>query len=92
MEHMGYRHHVDLAIEAVRQRPNLYLGTTVVAAAEPMAVKRAVEAVGAERVLFGSNAPWAIPCYGVEGIRRLGLSEADEKLVLGENFRRIYRL
>lgn len=92
MEHMGYRHHMDLAMEAVRKRPNLYLGTTVVAAAEPIAVKQAVQAVGAERVLFGSNAPWAIPYYGVEGVRRLGLSEADERLVLGENFRRIYRL
>ncbi len=92
MEHMGYRHHVDLAVAAVRERPNLYLGTTVVAAAEPMAVKQAVQAVGAERVLFGSNAPWAIPYLGVAGIGRMGLRPADERLVLGENFARIYRL
>lgn len=92
MEHMGYRYSVDLAIEITRQYPNLYLGTTVVAAAEPIVVKRAIQEVGAEKVLFGSNAPWAIPYYGVEGIRRLKLGKEDERLVLGGNFQRIYRL
>lgn len=92
MEHMGYRYHVDLAIEVTKQHPNLYLAPTVVAAAEPMAAKRAVQEVGAERVLFGSNAPWATPYYGVEGIKRLRLSKEEEELIFAENFRRIYRV
>jgi predicted TIM-barrel fold metal-dependent hydrolase len=92
MEHMGYRPHVALAIDLVKRYANLYLGTTVVGAAEPVVVRQAIREVGAERVLFGANAPWAVPCYGVEGIRSLGLNAEDERLVLGENFRRIYRL
>ena len=91
MEHMGYRYHVDLAVEITRRHSNLHLGTTVVAAAEPVVVKRAIQEVGAEKVLFGSNAPWALPRTGVEGIKRLKLGKEDERLVLGENFRRIFR-
>ena len=92
MEHMGYRYSVDLAFAVARQYPNLYLGTTIPAAAEPILVKRAVREVGAEKVVFGSNAPFALADLGVEGIRRLKLGRVDEQLVFGGNFRRIYRL
>ena len=92
MEHMGYRYSVELAIEVARQHPNVYLGTTIPAAAEPIVVKKAVREVGAEKVIFGSNAPFAVPYLGVEGIRRLKLGREDEKLVLGGNFQRIYGL
>ncbi|OGG45927.1 MAG: hypothetical protein A3F84_16990 [Candidatus Handelsmanbacteria bacterium RIFCSPLOWO2_12_FULL_64_10] len=92
MEHLGYRYHVGLAVEIARQCPNLYLACTVVAPAEPVVVRRVIQAVGVERMLFGSNAPWAIPYYGVAGIQRLGLGREDEELVLSGNFRRIYRM
>lgn len=92
MEHMGYRYSIDLAIEVARQYPNLYLGTTIPAASEPVLVKKAVQEAGAEKVVFGSNAPFALADLGVEGIRRLKLGKADEELVFGGNFRRIYRL
>ncbi|MEO0249034.1 MAG: amidohydrolase family protein [candidate division WOR-3 bacterium] len=90
MEHMGYRYSIDLAIEITKQHPNLYLGTTIPAAAEPIVVKQAIQEVGAEKVVFGSNAPFALPDLGVEGIRRLKLSKEEEALVLAENFRKIY--
>lgn len=92
LEHMGYRFHVDLAIEVARHCSQVYLAPTVTAAAEPIAVKRAVQELGAERVIFGSNAPWATPFYGVAGIKRMGLSAAEEALIFRGNFRRIYRL
>ena len=43
-------------------------------------------------MVFGSNAPWATPALGVEGIRRRGLSAAEERLIFRENFQRIYKL
>ena len=92
MEHMGYRYHIDLAVGLAKRLSNVYLGSTVVAAAEPLAVKLAIKEVGAEKMLFGSNAPWAIPRYGVLGIRHLRLGRQDEDLVLGGNFARIYGL
>ncbi|MBD05769.1 MAG: hypothetical protein CME24_15625 [Gemmatimonadetes bacterium] len=92
LEHMGYRFHVDLAIDLARRFENIYLAPTVTAAAEPMVVKKAVEEVGAERMVFGSNAPWAAPVFGVEAIRRLRLGDAQEHLIFRGNFQRIYRL
>ena len=50
------------------------------------------KAVGAERMVFGSNAPWAAPVFGVEAIRRLRLGDAQEHLIFRGNFQRIYRL
>jgi predicted TIM-barrel fold metal-dependent hydrolase len=92
MEHMGYRHAVDLAIEVARRHPNVYLGTTIPAASEPYLVRKAVQEAGAEKVVFGSNAPFALADLGVAGVRRLKLGKADEELVFSGNFRRIYRL
>ena len=92
MEHMGYRFHVDLAIDVAREHPNVYLAPTVTAAAEPIAVKRAVRELGAGQMVFGSNAPWAAPRFGVQAIKRLGLSAEEEQLIFRENFRKIYRL
>ena len=92
MEHMGYRYHVNQALEITHKHPNIFLGSTVVASAEPIVVLDAIERVGVEQMLFGSNAPWAIPRFGVEGMRRLKLGNEEESLVLGGNFQRIYGL
>ena len=92
MEHMGYRYHIDMALKITQEHPNIFLGSTVVASAEPVVVLDAIKKVGVDRMLFGSNAPWAIPRFGVEGIRRLGLGTEEERLVLGGNFQRIYGL
>ena len=92
MEHMGYRYAVDLAIELAKRHANLYLGTTIPPACEPIYVKKAVREAGAEKVVFGSNSPFALATLGVEGIRRLNLGKGDEALVFGGNFKRIYRL
>ena len=92
MEHMGYRYAVDLAIALAKKYPNLYLGTTIPPACEPVYVKQAVREAGVEKVVFGSNSPFALATLGVEGIRRLNLGKVDEGLVFGGNFKRIYRL
>jgi predicted TIM-barrel fold metal-dependent hydrolase len=92
MEHMGYRYAMDLAIEVARSHKNVYLGTTIPAASEPYLVRKAVQEAGADKVVFGSNAPFALADLGVEGVRRLKLAKADEELVFSGNFRRIYRL
>jgi len=48
--------------------------------------------VGADRIVFGSNAPAGIAAHGVNGIRLVGFSPRDEALILGENLRAIYDL
>ncbi|HLG50954.1 MAG TPA: amidohydrolase family protein [Chloroflexota bacterium] len=91
LDHMGYRDFSGDAIEAALLCPNIYLGTTLVTV-EPGMIRRAVQVLGPERIVFGSNAPSAYPDLGVENIRRLKLGQEAEDLILGENLRRIYRL
>ena len=91
MDHMGHRYWSDQAIQAARQCESIHLGTTI-AAFEPGLIARAVREVGAERVVFGSNAPSAFPDLAVESIKRAKLGDRAEELILGENLARIYRL
>ena len=89
MDHMGYPGHTAAAIEAARVCPNLSLGTTRVAF-EPEFVRTAVEALGPERIVFGSNGPSIWPDLALESLRRLELGAEAEALIFGENLARIY--
>lgn len=40
---------------------------------------------GAEKILFGTDCPWSGQRESIERIRRLGLSEAEERLIFSEN-------
>ena len=92
MDHMGYREWVGLAVQAAAANPRIFLGTTLIAAAEPITIKRIIQEgrVGAGRIVFGSNAPSGAAVNGVRGIRGLGLDAADEAAVLGGNLASIY--
>jgi predicted TIM-barrel fold metal-dependent hydrolase len=90
MDHMGYRYYVAEAIAAARRTPNIYLATTAVM--EPHWIRQAVRELGAEQVLFGSNAPHVWPITQLMVVHQAELSEADERKVLGENAARLYRL
>jgi predicted TIM-barrel fold metal-dependent hydrolase len=88
MDHMGYREWVGDAIEAARDNPNLYLGTTI-ASFEPSTIERAVRELGPERVVYGSNWPNLYSDLAVEAIRRQKLGAEAEALILGGNLARI---
>ena len=92
MDHMGYREWIGHAVQAAVENPQIYLGTTLIAAAEPISVKGVArdEQVGADRIVFGSNAPSGVATHGVNGIRNVGFTDEEEALILGENFKRIY--
>jgi predicted TIM-barrel fold metal-dependent hydrolase len=65
------------------------LGTTRVAF-EPEFVREAVEALGPERVVFGSNGPSIWPDLALESLKRLNLGAEAEALIFGETLARIY--
>src|SRR5262249_43602445 len=88
MDHMGYREWTSDAIEAARDNPNLYLGTTI-ASFEPITVERAVRELGPERVVYGSNWPNLYSDLAVEAIRRQKLGKEAEELIFGGNLARI---
>jgi hypothetical protein len=91
MDHMGYRNEGHHAILAAEDNPNLYLGTTI-AAFEPSFIKRAMDAVGPERIIFGSNLPLLYPDLAMEAIRRANFGAAVEALIFGENLARLLKL
>lgn len=88
MDHMGYRYHVQQAIAAARKCDNIFLGTTLINS-EPGMIKQAVQAVGAERIVFGSNCPTAFPIYAVQSLQRV-FADRELELILGENLAKIY--
>jgi predicted TIM-barrel fold metal-dependent hydrolase len=59
---------------------------------EPHIIRQAVKAIGADRVLYASNAPLAYPVTQIQVIRQAELSESDERKVLGDNAARLFRL
>jgi uncharacterized protein len=85
--HMGGYFHVDEAIEVAERVPNLVLETS--AMPYPTKIREAVERIGAERVIYASDGPACSPRIEVEKVRLATLDADAERLVLGENARRL---
>jgi len=62
------------------------LGTSF---AYPSRIKRAIDTLSAEKVIFGSDAPFGCQEIALKAIKVLRLPEDQERLVLGENIARI---
>jgi len=87
MGHMGGYFHCHDALEVAEALPNVLLETS--AMPYPDVIRRAVETIGGQRVLFGSDGPGCSPALEIEKVRLAGLSPADEALVLGGNAQRV---
>jgi predicted TIM-barrel fold metal-dependent hydrolase len=85
--HMGGYFHVDEAIEVAERHANLVLETS--AMPYPEKIREAVERLGPERVIYGSDGPACSPRIEVEKVRLAGLDADSERLVLGENAARL---
>lgn len=53
---------------------------------------RLVRRHGADKVLFGTDSPWGSQKDYVEWMRRIGLTEEERKMILGENAKKIVEL
>jgi uncharacterized protein len=83
--HMGGYFHVDEAIDVAERNPNIVLETS--AMPYPAKIREAVERIGAERVVFGSDGPVSSPALEREKVLIAGLSDERTNLVLGGNAR-----
>ena len=94
MDHMGYREWTQLAVQAAVENSNIFLGTTLIAAAEPITIKGIArdERIGADRIVFGSNSPSGDAINGVNGIRNIGFTDEEAASILGGNLKAIYGL
>ena len=81
--HMGGYFHVDEAIEVAARVPNVFLETS--AMPYPGQVRRAVQTIGAQRVLFASDGPGCLPRLEVHKVKLASLSSSDEQHVFADN-------
>jgi predicted TIM-barrel fold metal-dependent hydrolase len=59
---------------------------------DPSVYRRAVDLVGADRILFGSDFPLLSQRRCLAHVREAGLREEEQRLILGENARHLLRL
>ncbi len=86
--HMGKRLYED-AILVARWFENIFLETSF---RSPRDIKRAVDRVGAERVVYGSDMPFGIPEIEMMKIRLCEISQKEKELVIGRNMARLLGL
>lgn len=90
MDHSGYRYFQAEALETGRGHENVYFGLSLVA--EPGYINLIASEVGADRLIFGSNAQGGIPRIGVMVFEYTNLSEKEKRLALGDNLVRLLNL
>jgi predicted TIM-barrel fold metal-dependent hydrolase len=76
------------AIEAARQYPNILLDTSS-SQSDMGYLEAIVDAVGAERVIFGTDMPFIDPFFGLAKVSGAKLTAGQKKLILGGNVRRL---
>lgn len=91
---MGGVGHPDLTaamIEVAREHPNI---TLIGSAVRSVPILRAISALGARRVCFGSDTPFELMHVELARYRALlaALAEEERSLVLGENAARLFGL
>jgi predicted TIM-barrel fold metal-dependent hydrolase len=88
--HMGHGNivYINASIDIACRRPNVYLETSGM----PMhsKIREAVERVGADRVMYGSDAPFHHPAVEQLKVRLSGLGEADVERVLSGSASALY--
>jgi hypothetical protein len=87
MAHMGGYYHYEAVLQAARELPNLLMDTSAIP--YPWMIRKAVELIGAQRVLFASDGPGCLPALEVEKVRLAGLNLEDEILVFAGNIQSI---
>lgn len=90
LAHLGLNYQWRDAIEVGKMCSNTLFDTSGIS--YTFAIKRAIEELGPERVLFGSDNPFLFPETELQKVVTLGLNTKALKLVLCENARRIFGL
>ncbi len=88
--HMGGYFHVDEALDAAEQHPNVVLETS--AMPYPDKIRAAVDRVGPERVVFGSDGPVSSPALERQKVAIADLGASEAAAVMGGNAARLLRI
>jgi hypothetical protein len=88
MGHMGFILNWPDAIEFARQYENLILETSSTAMTASL-VRRCVDEVGEDRIVFGTNMPIDYPGPNIVRITHADITDEARKKIMGENIARI---
>jgi predicted TIM-barrel fold metal-dependent hydrolase len=92
MLHMGHGHgvYIQAAINTARRLDNIYLETSGM----PMhtKIKEAMEVVGSDRVMYGSDSPFHEPAVEIDRICSAGLNDAQLEQIFYRNAQNILGL
>jgi predicted TIM-barrel fold metal-dependent hydrolase len=86
--HMGYTDFWYDAVPAALQAENIYLETSLI---DIMNIRTAIEKVGAERILFGSDFPESDLSLELEKMSLVEMNDDDRRRILGENAAKLWR-
>jgi predicted TIM-barrel fold metal-dependent hydrolase len=87
MAHLGGYYHYEGVLNLADELPNVFIDTSAIP--YPWVIRRAVDAFGAERVLYASDGPGCPPILEVEKVRLAGLTREEEQQVFAGNIQRI---
>ena len=90
MDHSGYRYFQREALEAGREHDNVYFGLSLVT--EPGFIDTIASQIGADRLIFGSNASGGIPRVGIMVYDYTELTGEQKRMALGGNLARLLKL
>ena len=89
MAHGGFMWARKEAVRASKVRPNLFIETTCL---YPDGIAEGIEEIGAEKYIFGSDAPWGDFEVDILKIKKAARRDKDLEMVLGGNLARLLRL
>jgi len=89
MAHGGFMWGRAEAVRASKTRPNLYIETTCLL---PAGIADGIDDIGAEKYIFGSDAPWGDFDVEILKIKKAAKKDRDLELVLGGNLARLLGL
>lgn len=87
--HGGFMWSRAEAVRASKTRPNLYIETTCLL---PAGIADGIDDIGAEKYIFGSDAPWGDFEVEILKIKKAARKDRDLELVLGGNLARLLGL
>lgn len=88
--HMGGYFHGEESILVAQKHKNIVLDTS--STPYPQLIKKAVEILGPQRIVFASDSPAGDPISELEKIRMLGLPADAEERILGKNIAEILQI
>ena len=86
MAHMGVDRALHSAIRAAKRCKNIFLDTATVS---PKAIREALEAVGPEKILMGTDAPWGRFKLSIQAVESATSDPYARDLIMHENILRV---